>query len=31
MFLIACVFDDSGLMPLVLSICPGYWISIMKK
>ena len=31
MFLIACVFNGSGFMPFVLSICPRYWISFMKK
>ena len=24
-------FDGSGMMPLVLRMCPRYWISLVKK
>ena len=27
----ASVFEGSGQMPLVLKICPKYWISLEKK
>ena len=27
----ACVFDGNGQIPLVLRICPKYWISLEKK
>ena len=27
----ASVFDASSLMPLVLRMCPRYWISLVKK
>ena len=27
----ACVFEGNSWMPLVLRICPKYWISLEKK
>ena len=30
-FWIVCVFEGSGWMPMVLKICPKYWISWEKK
>ena len=27
----ACVLDGRGQMPLVLKMCPKYWISLEKK
>ena len=30
-FWMACVFEGRGQMPLVLKMCPKYWISLEKK